>query len=230
MGAELAERPHVLVVEDDVHVVHGLIAGLRDAGMEVSVCMDGAEACCRAVEERFDLIVLDLMLPGRSGFEVLEAMQGRTSTPVVVLSARSELDARLGSFSRGAVDYIAKPFFMEELVARIHTRLARKPEEQAPVKRLGATELHVDGRYVLRDGVDVGLTPHEFNVLLWLVERPGRAVSRDQLAEHVLGLDGPRDHRTVDSHVSRVRKKLGPDGARIRTVWGIGYRFDPEGP
>jgi len=226
----MAAGPHVLVVEDDFHVVQGVLAGLRDAGMEVSVCMDGEEACRRAIDDAFDLVVLDLMLPGRTGFDVLRAMDGRCSTPVVVLSARSELEARLDSFALGAVDYVAKPFFMEELVARIHARLGRTPLPEGPVQLVGGTELHVDGRYVLRDGEDLGLTPHEFNVLLWLVERPGRAVSRDQLAEHALGVDGPRDHRTVDSHVSRVRKKLGADGGLIRTVWGIGYRFDPEGP
>lgn len=223
--------PHVLVVEDDFHVAQGLMAGLKDAGMQVTVCMDGEEACQRAVDTAFDLVVLDLMLPGRTGFDVLETMKGRSSTPVVVLSARSELDARLDSFALGAVDYVAKPFFMEELVARIHARLTRPPQESSTLQKVGETELHVDGRYAVRDGTDLALTPHEFNILLWLAERPGRAVSRDQLAEHVLGLDGPRDHRTVDSHVSRVRKKLGTqDGALIRTVWGIGYRFDPETP
>lgn len=221
------ERPRILVVEDDLNVVQGLIAGLRRAGFDVSVAMDGTEGAERATGEAFDLVVLDLMLPGQSGFQILEAMSGRVSTPVLVLSARTELQARLDSFRLGAVDYVSKPFFIEELVARIQTRLALRTDGPHRTARLGSAIVDLDARTVVRDGVDLGLTAHEFNVLAWLAERPGRAVTRAQLAEHALGSDGVTD-RTVDSHVSRVRKKLGEDGALVRTVWGVGYRLDLE--
>lgn len=219
MGGE-----RILVVEDDLNVVQGLIAGLRRKGFDVSVVMDGTEAAARAVAEPFDLVVLDLMLPGLSGFEVLEAMSGRASTPVIVLSARTELTARLDSFRLGAVDYVAKPFFIEELVARIHARLALREVLPHRIVRVGGTVIDLDARKVLRDGQDVGLTAHEFNILGWLADRPDRAVTRQELAEHALGTEGVTD-RTVDSHVSRIRQKLGDDGKRVETVWGIGYRM-----
>jgi DNA-binding response OmpR family regulator len=215
----------ILVVEDDLNAVQGLISGLRRAGFDVLVAMDGAEAAERAVRERLDLVVLDLMLPSKSGFEVLEAMSGRVSTPVIVLSARTELRDRLESFRLGAVDYVSKPFFIEELVARIRTRLALREAPARRVVAVGSAEVDLDARRVTRDGLDLELTGHEFNILAWLAERPDRAITRQELAEHALGTAGVAD-RTVDSHVSRVRTKLGDDGKRIATVWGIGYRLE----
>jgi DNA-binding response OmpR family regulator len=152
-------------------------------------------------------------------------MSGRVSTPVVVLSARTELQARLESFRLGAVDYVAKPFFLEELVARIRARLALRETGPRRLVQVGATEVDLDARRATRDGDDLGLTAHEFNLLAWLAARPGRAVTRQELAENALDSSGVTD-RTVDSHVSRIRQKLGDDGKRIATVWGIGYRLE----
>jgi two-component system OmpR family response regulator len=222
------EKPRVLVVEDDPQVLQGLVSGLSRAGFLVSVAMDGDEGARRALHEPFDVVVLDLMLPGRTGFEVLEAMSGRVTTPVVVLSARTELEARLKSFQLGAIDFVPKPFWIEELVVRIRSRLAIKPDEARRTLAVGTATIDVDARTVTRDGVDLGLTAHELNLLVWLVERPGRSVSRRQLVERCLPEEHDATERTVDSHVSRIRKKLGPDGARIHTVWGIGYRYDAE--
>jgi len=225
--ARVSERPRILVVEDDLSVVQGLIGGLRRHGFDVEVAMDGIEACTRAVDPSLQLVVLDLMLPGASGFEVLEAMSGRVSTPVLVLSARTELDARLRSFELGAVDYVAKPFFLEELVARIRVRLALQAERPNRQVLVGGCLVDLDARVVSRDGTDLGFTKIEFNVLAWLVDHSGEAVRRHQLAVKVLGLEAASD-RTVDSHVSRVRRKLGDDGELIKTVWGIGYRYEPR--
>lgn len=219
-------KPRLLVVEDDLRVVRSLIQGLDRHGFDVSIAMDGEEGLARALAEPFELIVLDLMLPKRSGFEVLEALQGRISTPVIVLSARTELPARLRSFQDGAVDFVPKPFFMEELVARIRSRLAIV--ETAPHRKLTFADVVVDldSREVLCGDVPVDLTAHEFNVLVFLLQREGRAMSREQIAEHALPEAGERSERTVDSHLSRIRKKLGPKaGLHIKTVWGIGYRY-----
>lgn len=222
----MGEVPRILVVEDDHHVVQGLLAGLRREGFEAEVTMDGQEAAERIVREPFDLVLLDLMLPNASGFEVLEAMRGRVSVPVIVLSARTELEARLQSFELGAVDFVSKPFWMEEVVARVRMRLSLKETTSNRALTVGECVLDLDARTLLRDGEDLRLTAIEFNVLSWLVEHAGKAVRRRALATHALGLEACSD-RTVDSHMSRLRRKLGPDGDCIRTVWGIGYRYEP---
>lgn len=222
----MSDPPRLLVVEDDVQVLQGLISGLSRAGFDVTVAMDGEEASRLALHP-FDAVVLDLMLPERTGFDVLAAMSGRVSTPVIVLSARTELEARLRSFQLGAVDFVPKPFWIEELIVRLRSRLALREEAPPRTVAVGGTVLDLGRRTAAREGQDIGLTPHEFNLLAWLAERPRRAVSRRVLAENTLSEEHGATERTVDTHVSRIRKKLGPDGATIATVWGIGYRFDP---
>lgn len=223
-----SNEKRLLVIEDDHAVRVGLVRGLKSAGFSVLCAADGSVGVTMALDEPFDLIILDLMLPERDGFDLLEAWRSRISTPVIVLSARTELAARLRSFSLGAVDYQAKPFFIEELIARIHARLGIK--DAAP-RRIALCDLLIDldGRTVSRDGEALSFTRNEFNLLACLLERPGRAISRRFLADHALPEDGARTDRTVDSHLSRVRAKLGDAGGSIKTVWGVGYRFDPPG-
>lgn len=227
--SDVEDKPRILVVEDDLKIVQGLVSGLHRAGFDVTVAMDGDEGAALVLSGQFEAVVLDLMLPGRSGFEILESLSGRASLPVLVLSARTELDARLRSFQLGAVDYLPKPFFIEELVARLRSRLALRADGPRRVIEVGGVSVDLDARIASRGGEDLGLTAVEFNVLAWLVARPGRAVSRQQLADNTLPEDSNPSHRTVDSHVSRVRRKLGDEGSQIDTVWGIGYRFTPAG-
>lgn len=220
----MPDRPRILVVEDDLHVVQGLVRGLAGAGFEPTVVMSGDGALERILGEPFDLVLLDLMLPGRTGLEILEGLRSRSSVPVVVLSARSDLPARLESFAQGAVDFVPKPFFLAELVARIRARLALSAPAPRRALPLADVVVDLDARSVTRDGQGLGLTAHEFNVLACLRERAGRALTRAQIAESALSETGGSSARTVDSHVSRLRKKLGPEAAAcIRTVWGIGY-------
>ncbi|MBJ6764645.1 response regulator transcription factor [Myxococcaceae bacterium JPH2] len=219
----------ILVVEDDPPIAASIVRGLKLAGFQVSLVTDGRLALEAAERERPALVVLDLNLPGLDGFELLQAWQGRLRVPILVLTARQELEARLRSFGLGAVDYLAKPFWMEELLARIKARL-RIPDEATRRKRSWAdVSIDLDARTVSREDVGlVSFTRNELDVLLYLVERPGRALTREQIAEQALPLNEERDARTVDSHVARIRKKLGPAGASVRTAWGIGYRFEPE--
>ena len=225
----MTEPPHILIVEDDAGVVEGLVRGLGRAGFRTSLAMAGDQGLERILKEQFNLVLLDLMLPERTGFEVLEAIRTRVSVPVIVLSALTDLPARLKSFETGAVDFVPKPFFMEELVARIRSRLDLGQAEERRELTLEDVVLDLDARVVRRDGVDLGLTGFEFNVLALLCQRAGRAQSRAQIADHALSEDGDCSDRTVDSHISRIRKKLGPEaGGRIKTVWGIGYRCDLE--
>ena len=225
----MTESAHILIVEDDAGVVEGLVRGLGRAGFRTSLAMAGDHGLERILKEQFDLVLLDLMLPERTGFEILEAIRTRVSVPVIVLSALTDLPARLKSFETGAVDFVPKPFFMEELVARIRSRLDLGQAEERRELALADTVLDLDARVVRRNGEDLGLTGYEFNVLALLCQRAGRAQTRAQIADHALSEDGDCSDRTVDSHISRIRKKLGPEvGGRIKTVWGIGYRCDLE--
>ena len=225
----MGDSPHILVVEDDSGVAQGLVRGLKQAGFRTSLEMSGDRGLERILTGEFDLVLLDLMLPKRTGFEVLDAMRARASVPVIVLSALTDLPSRLKSFQTGAVDFVPKPFFMEELVARVRSRLDLGQAEARRELALADTVLDLDARVARRGGEDLGLTGFEFNVLALLRQRAGRAQTRAQIAEDALSEEGDSSDRTVDSHISRIRKKLGPTAAqRIRTVWGIGYRCDVE--
>jgi len=220
-------RRRIVVVEDDPRLGPTVVAALVRAGWDAVLASDGEAALEEVERVPPDAIVLDLMLPGRSGHELLEAWRDRLSVPVIVLSARTDLPARLGSFTRGAVDYVAKPFFVEELVARLRLRLDDPAPRASRQVELGDVVVDLDARLAHLHGDDLGLTAVEFNVLAALVDRPGRAMSRQQLAEAALPLEGSRLDRAVDSHISRIRRKLGDHAAPIETVFGVGYRFRP---
>jgi two-component system OmpR family response regulator len=214
----------VLVVEDDAGVASGIVRGLRDAGFDVELATNGKDGAIKALDGGFGAIVLDLMLPEQSGYGVLEQLRGRSSVPILVLTARSDLADRLRAFGLGAADFITKPFWVEELVARLRTRLRLSSEAPKRVVRWANVALDLDSRTATVSGVDASLTRNEFDVLVHLVEREGRAISRAQLTPFE-----QRDARTVDSHIARIRKKLGAaGGAHVVTVWGIGYRFEPS--
>ena len=223
-----AEAPvRVLVVEDDASTAAGIVRGLEGAGLDVDLSTDGTEGARRMLADRYDIVVLDLMLPGQSGFDVLEQVRHRAPVPVIVLTARTDLPDRLRAFELGAADFVSKPFWIEELVARIRSRLRLGEELPKRVVRWHGVALDLDARTAMVEGRLAPLTPTEFAVLAFLVERRGRAVSRTVLAEQALASLEEPDARTVDSHVARLRKKLGAGASAIATVWGIGYRFEP---
>jgi two-component system OmpR family response regulator len=225
----MTEAPvRVLVVEDDASTAAGIVRGLRATGFEVDLSTDGRDGAERLLTHKYDIAVVDLMLPELTGFDVLERIRHRAPLPVIVLTARAELPDRLRAFGLGAADFVAKPFWVEELVARIRSRLHLDDERPKRVVRWEGVTLDLDARTTSVDGRPAQLTPTELGILAYLVERRGRAVSRSVLAEQALAsLDEP-DARTVDSHVARLRKKLGSGAAAIATVWGIGYRFEPD--
>lgn len=215
----------LLVAEDDAGVAASLVTGLKARGFEVTLATSGLQARAELANDDLDLVVLDLMLPGLSGLELLEELSPRPHPPIIVLTARTDLDERVRCFELGAVDYVPKPFFLEELVLRIRARLDLRTEAPRRVLVFGALEVDLDRREVRMDGKEVTCTRHEFDVLAYLAQRPGRPVSRDDLAAQALsGFDAP-EPRTIDSHVARLRRKLGDEAGRVQTVWGIGYRF-----
>lgn len=218
----------VLVVEDDPGVAAGLVRGLAAAGFAVELATSGRAGLECALRGAFDLVVLDLMLPERSGLEILRDLSGRGRAPVIVLTARTDLQDRLRSFELGAVDHVPKPFFMEELVARVRAHLRARAEAPRRIVGWAGVTVDLDARVARRGEEVLPLTRAELDLLAYLLERPNRAVPREQLADGALSALEPCDARTVDSHVARIRKKLGPGAAAaIVTVWGIGYRFEP---
>lgn len=224
----MSALPRILVIEDDPRIGAQVVSGLLREGFDATLAPDGDQGRAWLFEDDYDLVVLDLMLPGTDGFEILETWEGRSSVPVIVLTARTDLEDRLQSFALGAVDFLVKPFYLEELVARIRARIGARAVEPARVVALGACELDLDARDVRRHGTSLGLTAHEFNVLATLVTARGRAFSREQLAAKALPDRGERLERTVDSHISRIRRKLGDEAELVRTVFGVGYRIDAE--
>lgn len=218
----------VLVIEDDPRLGPQLVRHLVDAGLAARLMAEGARLDGEALRD-VDLVVLDLMLPGLHGFDVLRHLRETSAVPVLVLSARNETADKVRGLKLGADDYMTKPFWPEEFVERVRARLRRPLLERRAGVRIGPLELDLDRREARVDGAPAGLTRVEFELLAALAERPGAAVSRAALAERVLDPDREGDERTLDVHVSRLRKKLGRSGL-VETVWGVGYRLRaPEG-
>ena len=222
----------VLVVEDEDAIAEAVRARLQSEGYEVLVVSDGPEAIRVHGERRPDLVVLDLMLPGMDGLEVCQRIQRDGWTPVLMLTARTEESDKVAGFAVGADDYLTKPFSLRELAARVQGILRRRERiegsaDAAPIERPG---LLVDGRrrLVEVDGEEIQLTPLEFEILHVLAREPGVVLSRDQLMDRIWGYRDQAGGRVVDSHVARLRRKLGEDGNDprfIRTVHGVGYGF-----
>jgi two-component system response regulator ResD len=224
----------VLVVDDEPTIVEIVARYMERAGYETYEAADGPEALRLADLHRPDLVVLDLMLPGIDGIEVMRRLHERPGprTAVILLTARGEESDRLVGLRHGADDYVVKPFSPAELVARVDAVLRRvspPDEEQPPIER-GALRLEPATRRVFLDGEELSLTQREFDLLGHLAAHPGRVYSRDQLMEAVWGEPFFNDTSTVTVHIRRLRAKLGDDVAEprfIETVWGVGYRFKP---
>jgi DNA-binding response OmpR family regulator len=222
----------VLVVDDEEAIAEAVRARLQSEGFEVVVAGDGPEAIGLCEQVHPDLVVLDLMLPGMDGLEVCRQIQRDQWVPVLMLTARTEEADKVAGFAVGADDYLTKPFSLRELVVRVRAILRRMERIGAlttdePIDRAG---LAIDQarRTVSVDGADIQLTPLEFEILLTLARTPGVVFTREQLMDKVWGYRDYAGGRVVDSHVARIRRKLGEDGAEprfIRTVHGVGYAF-----
>jgi DNA-binding response OmpR family regulator len=225
---------HVLLVEDNDDLAFGIARSLENEGHTVALAADGTIAVEQALSLKPDLIVLDLMLPGMSGFDVLKKIRGAgLTTPVIILTARGEETDKLHGFRIGADDYVTKPFSVSELLARVsvHLRRASTPDTARDAElRFGNVVVSPAGRSVTRAGENVALKPREFDLLLKFLERPGFVFTRVRLLNEVWGYQADVQTRTVDLHVAELRRKLEPDAASPRhfiTVWKTGYRFDP---
>jgi DNA-binding response OmpR family regulator len=222
----------VLVVDDEEAIAEAVRARLESEGYAVVVAFDGPQAIAAHAEHNPDLVVLDLMLPGMDGLEVCKEIQKVRWTPVLMLTARTEEADKVAGFAVGADDYLTKPFSLRELAARVKAILRRMERMAAerndgPLDRDGLT-IDPDRRRCSVDGEEIGLTPLEFEILLTLARDPGVVLTREQLMDRVWGYRDYAGGRVVDSHVARIRRKLGEDGNEprfIRTVHGVGYAF-----
>ena len=225
-------KPQILIVEDEEALTLLLRYNLEAEGYEVETVARGDEADVRLKERMPDVVILDWMLPGLSGIELCRRLRTRPETrqlPIIMLTARGEESERVRGLSTGADDYIVKPFSVPELSARVRALLRRAiPERVADVLSFGDIEVDREKKRVSRSGRVVDLGPTEYRLLEFLMERPGRVFSREQLLDGVWGSDIYIDERTVDVHVGRLRKAINRGDAAdpIRTVRGSGYALD----
>ena len=217
----------VLLVEDDAQLGDGLRTALKQEGYAVDWAQDGEEGDLALRTEPYDIVVLDLGLPGQSGLEVLEQLRNRGSdVPVLILTARDTSKDRVAGLDKGADDYMVKPFNIDELCARIRSILRRAHGRAAPKLTAGALEMDVAGRTVELAGESVELSAKEFAVLLQLLENKGRVMSKSRLEEGMYDWESELESNAVEVYVHHLRKKLGKD--LIRTIRGVGYVIDKD--
>jgi DNA-binding response OmpR family regulator len=216
----------ILVVEDDRTVGPYVVRGLAEQGFQVDLVADGDDALAAATHTAYDLVVLDLRLPGMSGFDVLRTLRDRGNTaPVLVLTAQDAVDFKVQALRAGADDYVTKPFAFEELLARVEA-LGRRPKQLAPrALRVGDLELDLGTREVSRAGRRIELTPKEYAVLEYLMRHVGRVMSRTLITEYAWDYHFDPGTNIVDVVINRLRKKVdaGQDRRLIHTVRGVGY-------
>ena len=223
----------ILVVDDEKVIVKGIRFSLEQDGMEVDCAYDGEEALALARQNRYDMILLDVMLPKITGFEVCQQIREFSAVPIVMLTAKGDDMDKILGLEYGADDYITKPFNILEVKARIkaiirRTGRGREEKETARVVERGGMRMDCDGRRVSIDGREINLTAKEFEVLELLMKNPGKVYSREKLLQLVWGSDYPGDVRTVDVHIRRLREKIESvpgEPVYVRTKWGEGYYF-----
>lgn len=220
----------VLVVDDEPDLLELVRINLAQAGFDVETAETGEEGIARARRNRPDLVVLDVMLPDLAGTEVCRRMRADpelAGLPILMLTAKSEEVDRVVGFELGVDDYVTKPFSPRELTLRVQAilRRARSEPPETNVMRQGSIELDPERHRCHVEGTPVSLTAKEFQLLATLMARPGRVFAREQLLDRVWGSDITVTLRTIDTHMKRLREKLGPSAERIETVRGVGYRF-----
>jgi DNA-binding response OmpR family regulator len=221
----------LLLVEDDKGLGEFVRQGLREAGHDVDWETDGQRGLREALAARHDLVLLDVMLPGMGGLEILGEMRGNdVKTPVLVLTALDGVDDRVRGLDQGADDYLTKPFAFSELLARIRALSRRPPMEMEPVLRVGDLELDIMRHEVRRGDRRIDLSRREFGLLEFFMRNSGQLLTRSQLAERVWGFDFFHDSNVVEVYVGYLRRKLDSPGshAHIRTVRGMGYILDVD--
>lgn len=218
----------ILVVEDERGIADFVSRGLESEGYAVTCVHDGTDGEALALTGRFDLIVLDRMLPGRSGMEILETFRGTdSSTPVIMLTAKAEIADRVAGLDSGATDYMTKPFAFEELVARVRAHLRQPGQETSTELSVNGIDMNLLKRTVSRDGNEINLSAREFDLLAFLMRHPGQVLSREQLLSGVWAYDYDPGTNVVGVYIAYLRRKLAIDGKPdpIETLRSVGYRL-----
>ncbi|HIT24654.1 MAG TPA: response regulator transcription factor [Candidatus Enterenecus avicola] len=220
----------VLIVEDDKNIADLMRLYLEKESMECQVSNDGLEGLEKFHQFQPDLVMLDIMLPGMDGWTICRKIRETSKVPIIMLTAKGELEDKVNGLELGADDYITKPFEMKEVLARVHAVLRRYGEEEQTEKRLTFDKLviNLDSYELLVDGKRVDTPPKELELLYHLASSPNRVFTRNQLLDEVWGFDYFGDSRTVDVHIKRLREKLEgvSDKWSLKTVWGVGYKFE----
>jgi len=220
----------ILLVEDDQRIAHFIEKGLTESSYTVDLATDGNQALDQIVSTQYDLVILDIMLPGVDGFEVLEVVRGQgLKMPVLMLTARDTIEDKVRGLDSGADDYLTKPFSFAELEARVRALLRRGSAETAAHLALGDITLDPVSHAVKRGAQTIELTPKEYAVLEYFMRSPGRVLTRTMIIEHVWQYQFDTDTNLVDVYVNRLRRKLNdPEGKLLQTVRGFGYTLRPS--
>ena len=218
----------VLVVDDEKLIVKGIRFSLEQDGYEVDCAYDGDEALERAKEREYDVVLLDVMLPGHDGFEVCQTIREFSEMPIIMLTAKDQEQDELLGFELGVDEYISKPFSPKILVARVEAILRRTVQTEGEQIEAGGIVMDVGGHHVSIDGKSINLSYKEFELLQYFMSNQGRALTRESILNQVWNYDYFGDARTIDTHVKKLRNKLGEKGSYIHTIWGMGYKFEVE--
>jgi two-component system OmpR family response regulator len=224
---------HILVIEDEAAIANFLEHGLSAEGYSVTCVGDGESGRRRALDEEVDLVILDRMLPGLEGLQVLDAIRRvKPGLPVIVLTARGEIDERVEGLDRGATDYLTKPFAFDELAARVRAHLRQPEQSEATSLEVADVRLDLLSREVERDGTPIHLSAKEFDLLAYLMRHPGQVLSREQILAAVWGYQHDPETNVVQVYVGYLRRRLARSGspAPIETVRSVGYRLTRPEP
>ncbi|HEX2912177.1 MAG TPA: response regulator transcription factor [Chloroflexia bacterium] len=221
----------ILLVEDENGIAQFVLQGLRESGYAVDRASDGMEGLAYALAAEYDLLILDVMLPGMDGFALLKELRNRGySLPVLLLTARDAIEDRVAGLDSGADDYLTKPFAFPELLARVRALLRRPPLQSGAVLRVADLEIDTVQHEVRRGGRLIELSQREFMLLNYMMRHPGQVLTRTQIAEHIWNFDFVSDSNVVDVYIGYLRRKIDRDFAvpLIHTVRGVGYRLSAE--
>ena len=222
------ETNHILIVEDDKEIREGVQIYLQSQGYKVFQAADGVEGLEVLEKEEIHLAIVDIMMPRMDGWEVCRTIRKYSKVPIIMLTARGEERDELQGFSLGVDEYISKPFSPKILVARVEAILRRSNVMGTESTEVGGIRIDKAARQVTIDGNPIDLSYKEFELLNYFVENQGLALSREKILNNVWNYDYFGDARTIDTHVKKLRSKLGDKGDMIKTIWGMGYKFEPQ--